>query len=88
MAAFLVVGLLSFAVGRITGVNAAYWEAQQKVAESFTTCSKNDNSKEAFPEYFQACKQLCNSLYNDMSICVSSISGGSVTCVCEQTESK
>jgi hypothetical protein len=55
-----------------------------QVSDSFTTCPKNDDSKEVFPEYFQACKSLCNSLYKEKPICVSSINGGSVTCVCEQ----
>lgn len=55
-----------------------------RAATDIATCQPNDNSKEIFPAYFQACKTLCNTLYKEKPICVSSINGGSVTCVCEQ----
>ncbi len=56
--------------------------------ENYVTCRQDDDSKQVFPKYFQTCNSLCNSLYKDKVMCVSSINGGSVTCVCAQTESK
>lgn len=54
--------------------------------DGYVKCVKNDTSKEDFPEYFNACQSLCRRLYRDNVSCVSSINGGSVTCVCEQTK--
>lgn len=81
---YLIVGLLAFNVGSADG----FLLGLSEVSDSYETCSTNDNSGESFPKYFKACKELCKTLYNDNPICVSLISGGSVTCVCEQTESK
>jgi hypothetical protein len=81
--AVLLAGASTYFIGKEIAKKYLYLGFSQ-AADSFTKCLPEDDSAEAFPEYFQACVGLCNSLYDNEPICVSHISGGSVTCVCEQ----
>jgi hypothetical protein len=82
---FIVLGLLVFYETKKTNGNS-FESGFSKGEQLHLTCDKNDNSRKLFPEYFKACELLCISLYNEKSICVSSINGGAVTCVCKQGE--
>lgn len=44
----------------------------------------SDSDRDIFAQYYKVCDNLCNTLYKEKVMCVSKISGGAVTCVCEQ----
>lgn len=82
--------IVTLSIGTYTGVRFMLLEGFRNgiytAQRDSETCLEGDDSKEFFPEYFKACQTLCQELYSDNNICVSRISGGSVTCVCEQTQ--
>jgi hypothetical protein len=65
-------------------INNAFLTGTIEGSKAVLDCWPNDDSKKNFPEYFAACDSLCDKLYKTKNLCVPTISGGAIVCVCGQ----